>query len=70
MATYREIQDWVRDRYGYTVKTCRIAHVKELNGLRPRQAPNRYSPNSRVVPCPDRFRLMIEDAMRHFGMIP
>lgn len=70
MATYREIQDWVKRRYGYTVKTCWIAHIKELNGLKPRVAPNRHAQGSRLVPCPARFRPMIEEAMRHFGMLP
>lgn len=33
MATYREIQDDIRSKEGLVVKTCWIAHVKELNGL-------------------------------------
>lgn len=69
MATYREIQEYVRDKYGHCVKTCWIAHVKELNGLPLRAAHNRKSADSREVPCPDEKRPEIEDAMRHFGMI-
>jgi hypothetical protein len=40
MGTYKEIQEDIHKRYGRTVKTCWIAHVKELNGLKPRSSPN------------------------------
>jgi len=69
MATYRQIQTYVKERYGCTVKTCWIAHVKELNGLKPRPAPNRISIGKRKHPCPDSKRPLIEEAMRHYGMI-
>src|SRR5438132_6307968 len=39
MATYEKIQKWIRENYGYTVKSCWIAHVKEMCGLNPRAAP-------------------------------
>ena len=39
MATYRQIQEYVKQEYGCTVKTCWIAHVKELNGLEVHTAP-------------------------------
>ena len=69
MATYRDIQEDVRRRYGRTVKTCWIAHVKELNGIRPRRSPNRIDPNRRMHPCPASVRLLIEESMRRLGMI-
>ncbi len=69
MATYRQIQDDIRVRYGKTVKTCWIAHVKELTGQRPRVAHNRQSPARRVEPCPQRWQPIIEDSMRHLGML-
>jgi len=34
-ATYSEIQQYVKSKYGKVVKTCWIAHVKELSGLPP-----------------------------------
>lgn len=68
MATYREIAEFVRSKYGKTVKTCWFAHVKDLSGLKPRRTPNRMN-DWRVHPCPDDKRPLIEDAMRHFGMI-
>lgn len=68
MATYKRIQSYVEERYGYTVKTCWIAHGKELNGLPTRPAPNRISSKKRVNPCPADKRLLIEEAMRQYGM--
>ncbi len=70
MATYREIQQDIKKRHGRTVKTCWIAHVKELNGLRPRIAPNRLSNMRREVPCPPEVRPLIEASMRRLGLLP
>jgi hypothetical protein len=67
--TYKAIQADVRDSSGRTVKTCWIAHVKALNGLPIRQAPNRQSLNSRVHPCPDWARPLIEDSLRRYGVL-
>ena len=50
MATYTEIQEWVKQHYGFTPKTCWIAHVKSLSGLPMRKAPNRLGAG-RVAPC-------------------
>lgn len=69
MATYREIQADVRRRHGRTIKTCWIAHVKELNGLDLRPAPNRQLAVTRVNPCPPDVRPLIEDSMRRLGML-
>ena len=69
MATYKEIQNYINKKYGFTVKTCWIAHVKELTGLKPRIASNRISKNVRENPCPvDKINL-IKDAFKHFNMI-
>jgi hypothetical protein len=69
MATYRQIQDDIRKRHGRTVKTCWIAHVKDLNGLRLRVALNRSSSDRREEPCPTAMRPIIEASMRRFGML-
>ncbi len=69
MATYKEIQEDIRRRHGRTVKTCWIAHVKELNGLSLRRAPNRLSSSKRQVPCPIEVRPLIELSMRRLGML-
>lgn len=69
MATYKEIQEEVRRRYGRSVKPCWIAHVKEINGLEPRMAPNRINPGERRNPCPDDIRPLIEESMRRLGVL-
>ena len=69
MATYSDIQEFVKNKYNVTVKTCWIAHVKELNGINLKKAHNRISNNKRVYPCPDDKRLMIEYAMRELGIL-
>jgi hypothetical protein len=66
MATYEEIQDWVRNQYGFSVKTCWIAHAKETCGLKPRLAPNRYNPKIRTNPCPPEKLDSIKNAFRFF----
>lgn len=69
MATYKEIQADVKKHSGRSVKTCWIAHVKELNGLKPRVAPNRKSTKKREVPCPPEIRPIIEHSMKKLGML-
>jgi hypothetical protein len=70
MATYGQIVNDIRARHKRTMKTCWIAHVKELNGLAPAPAANRRSSTRRVCPCPEKFRPWIEESMRRFGMLP
>lgn len=69
MATYYQIILDVKARDGRSVQKCWIAHVKELNGLKPRPAPNRQSLKRRAKPCPPDARPLIEASMRRFGMI-
>jgi hypothetical protein len=69
MATYRQIQEWVREKKHYAPKTCWIAHVLSDHGLTVRSAPNRPFRKPRRQPCPDTKRPDIELALRHFKMI-
>ncbi len=69
MATYAEIQKDIKLHEGLTVKTCWIAHVKEINGLPMRQAPNRANSTVRQYPCPQDIRPMIEASMKRLGML-
>lgn len=69
MATYKEIQEYVKSEYGYSVKTCWIAHMKETCGLPRRNAYNRYYPTKRVYPCPEDKEDAIKSAFIHFNMI-
>lgn len=68
MATYREIQEWVRENHGWLPKTCWIAHCKEQAGLDPRVAPNRQSESRRLHPCPPGKAPAIFSAFKHFEM--
>ena len=71
MATYKKIQDWVGQKYGYsasTVKTSYIAHCKELAGMKLRHATNRQGDKRKIL-CPDRFQKLIFEAFRHFNML-
>jgi hypothetical protein len=69
MATYKQIQNYIKNEYGYTAKTCWIAHVKEMSGLDVNLAPKRNDIKKRKYPCPEDKVEPIKDAFRHFGMI-
>ena len=69
MATYKEIQAYVKEKYGFIPKTCWIAHMKEVCGLSVKKAPNRISPDKREKPCPPEKMNYIKDTFTHFGMI-
>jgi len=68
MATYNEIQQWIKKKYGYTEKSCWIADIKSQCGLPMRTAHNRKGKNRRY-PCPQNRIKPIKDAFRHFRMI-
>jgi hypothetical protein len=66
MATYEEIQDYIKQKYGFIPKTCWIAHVKEICGLPVRKPWNRL--RERSHPCPPEKIENIKDAFKHFKM--
>jgi hypothetical protein len=68
MATYNEIQQWIKKKYGFSVETCWIADVKEKCGLPMRTAHNRKG-KERMKPCPKNKIRYITKAFRHFKMI-
>jgi len=68
MPTYEDIRDDVLEHGGKSIKDCWIAHVKELNHLPLRKAPNRKGP-IRVCPCPPPKRPIIEKSMRRLGIL-
>lgn len=69
MATYKEIQEYIKAKKGYLVQTCWIADMKEQCSLTTRVAPNRQNINVRKKPCPEKKKESILDAFRHFKMI-
>ncbi|MFW3962343.1 hypothetical protein [Acinetobacter radioresistens] len=70
MATYKQIQEYLKDKNGRTFKSCWIADIKSQYGLTKKQAYNRYDPDKRVHPCPEQYKEKVEEALRHFQMIP
>lgn len=67
--TYKMIVDWVREKFGFSVKTCSVADMKEKCGLPLRTAPNRIDPLKRKYPCPNKHKPAILAAFAHFGLI-
>ena len=61
MATYSQIQAWVKQNHGFVPKTCWIAHCKEINRLPVMRASNRRGAE-RLVPCPPAKRDAIDQA--------
>jgi hypothetical protein len=69
MATYKQIINDVKAHSSKSIKTCWIAHVKELNGLPLKKAPNRHLPDKRVEPCPPHIRPLIEESMKRLRIL-
>lgn len=69
MATYKQIQEYIKNTNGYTPKTCWIAHMKEICGLNPKVSPNRYSLESRTHTCPSEKQDDLRNAFIYFKMI-
>jgi hypothetical protein len=69
MATYSEIREWIKQKHGYNIETCWIAHAKELCGVEVKRAVNRQNTKTRKNPCPKDKLEMIKEAFRKFGMI-
>jgi len=69
MATYKEIQGYIKEKHSTSIKTCWIADMKEHHNLPKRTAPNRISTDSKTNPCPTDKKEIITDAFKHFKMI-
>ena len=69
MATYKQIQDYVKEEKGFTVKSCWIADVKEQCGLNPKVSPRRISRTCRQNPCPPEKAEAIKEAFRNYNII-
>lgn len=62
MASYSQIQEYIKKKNNINVETCWIAHVKEMNGLVDKK-------HDRQKPCPNEKIAIIEQALQNFGMI-
>jgi hypothetical protein len=69
MATYKDIQAYIKVNKNIYVKTCWIADVKDKHGLSKRIAYNRISKTSKVSPCPEKYISVIEEAFMFFNML-
>lgn len=69
MATYTQIQDYIKNKYNYTPKTCLIAHAKEVYGISVKEANNRIDSDSRVYPCPKDKLEDLKEAFEYFKIL-
>ena len=68
--TYKRIQEYVQEKYGFKVHTAYIAEVKRMVGLDKHKAPNAVEQRKHEYhPCPPEKVEAIKDALRHFGLI-
>ena len=68
--TYKRIQEYVQEKYGFKVHTAYIAEVKRMVGLDMHKAPNAAEQRKHEYhPCPPEKVEAIKDALRHFGLI-
>jgi hypothetical protein len=49
MASYKHIQEYAKETYGFVPKTCWIAHMKEVLGLESKIAVNRIDVNDTSI---------------------
>lgn len=69
-ATYKEIEEWVQEHYGFHVTNLNIAQVKQKYRIIERENYNKpKTENSRQPGCPEEKVKAIEDALRNFKMI-
>ena len=68
--TYKRIQEYVQEKYGFKVHTAYIAEVKRMVGLDMHKAPNAVDQRKHEYhPCPPEKVEAIKNALRHFGLI-
>ena len=68
--TYKRIQEYVQEKYGFKVHTAYIAEVERMVGLDMHKAPNAVEQRKHEYhPCPPEKVEAIKDALRHFGLI-
>jgi len=68
--TYKRIQEYVQEKYGFKVHAAYIAEVKRMVGLDMHKAPNAVEQRKHEYhPCPPEKVEAIKNALRHFGLI-
>lgn len=70
-ATYKKIKDYIYEKHNEKVSSLYIAQVKQKYGIIERENYNKPSDeNARQPKCPAEKEVLIEEALRHFKMIP
>lgn len=67
--TYKQIQDYVREKFDYFAHSSYIAEVKRECGLEVHEAYNAVENSVRVSHCPDERKEQIREALKYFGVI-
>ena len=69
-ATYKQIQNYVLEKYGFKVSTLYIAQIKKKCGIELREHYNKSKKEKQVIPqCTPEKEEAIMDALRYFKMI-
>ena len=69
-ATYKQIQNYVLEKFGFKVSTLYIAQVKRKYGLDVREHYNMSkNKKQKVTQCPIEKEEAILDALKHFKML-
>ena len=69
-ASYKKIQRWIQEKYGFHVTNLNIAQVKQEHGIIERENYNKpKSEDSKQPGCPEEKKAAIEEALRFFHMI-
>lgn len=69
-ATYKQIQNYVLEKFGVKVSTLYIAQVKKKHGLEVREHYNiSKNENQKVLQCSIEKEEAILDALKHFKML-
>lgn len=69
-ATYKQIQNYVLEKFGFKVSTLYIAQVKKKHGLEVREHYNMSKNEKQKIPqCPIEKEEAILDAFKYFKMI-
>jgi 23S rRNA (uracil1939-C5)-methyltransferase len=69
-ATYKDIQKWVRDKYGEHVTNLDISRTKKLCGLAQNEYRGREAAAGYYVPKPrEKKQEMVIEAFKYFGII-
>lgn len=69
-ATYKQIQNYVLEKFGFKVSTLYIAQVKKKHGLEVREHYNISKNDKQKIPqCPIEKEEAILDALKHFNMV-